>query len=272
MESVLTTLAAYGVRIAIVLVVLWLAAKLSSWLKGQIETQLERRGFDLTLARFLGSTVRYAILIMTTLACLGVFGIQTTSFAAVIGAASLAIGLAFQGTLSDVASGVLLVAFRPFAAGDWVDIAGVDGIVEQIGLFHTTLDTADNLRIIIPNRQVTAGRIKNITHHGLRRVDIKVGTEYPADLGRVREVLQAAADGVQSRSQDKAPEIFLEGLGSSSIDWQVRLWSKPQPASYWAVWQEGTQAAKQALDAAGIGIPFPQMDVHMDGRGSGKAS
>ena len=207
---------------------------------------------------------RALILVAAVLACLGVFGIETTTFAAVIGAAAFAVGLAFQGTLSNFASGVLLLVFRPYGVGDVVSAGGQTGKVDAIGLFTTTLDTPDNRRIIVPNSAVTGGVIENISHHSTRRVTVAVGTDYGADLDAVRAVLEKMAPTLPGVLQDPAPQIFLDSLGDSCINWQVRVWCKT--GDYWDVWQATTSATKKALDGANVGIPFPQMDVHVDGK------
>jgi small conductance mechanosensitive channel len=205
---------------------------------------------------------------MALLAALGMFGIRTTSFAAVIGAASLAIGLAFQGTLSNIASGVMLLIFRPFTVDDVINAAGITGKVIEIGLFTTAFDTLDNRRIFVPNALIFGGTIENVTFHEKRRVDVSVGTDYGADLDEVRAVLDAAVATVQGILDDPEPQVYLVELGGSSIDWSVRVWCVTD--DYWEVRERTTRAVKIALDTASIGIPFPQMDVHLDGGLSGE--
>ena len=235
---------------------------ISSWI-GRLATKaLEKGKLEKTLARFLGQCARWGVMIMALLACLSVFGVQTTSFAAVIGASALAVGLAFQGSLSHLAAGIMLLIFRPFKVGDLISAAGQLGIVENIELFNTMLDTPDNRRIIIPNGVIFGSTIENLSHHPTRRVDIKVGVEYGADLDKTREVLTAAAMAVPNLLADPASQIILLNLGDSSVDWQVRVWTATE--NYWDVLDAGTKIVKQHLDAAGLGIPFPQMDVHLD--------
>lgn len=195
------------------------------------------------------------------MACLAVFGVETTSFAAVVAAAGFAIGLAFQGTLSNFSAGVMLLTFRPFELADYIEAGGEEGVVEEIGLFTTTLLTLDNRKIIIPNSAVAGGVIKNYTTQPLRRVDVNVGVEYSADLRKVREVLEAVVAAEPQREEGEKSYAYLTKLGASSIDWQLRVWAKPE--NYWDVRERVTQAAREALDRAGIGIPFPQMDVYM---------
>lgn len=237
------------------------------WIVGGISRRVVRRGlvrvkFDETLTKFLGNLARWAVIVMGALAALSIFGIQTTSFAAVLAGAGLAIGMAFSGTLGNFASGILLLTFRPFRVGQVVNVAGVVGKVEEIGIFTTTLDTADNRRFIVPNGAIFGTTIENISHHGERRVDVAVGTDYSADLDRTREVLDAAARSIPARLQDKAPAIVLSELGGSSVEWAVRIWVKAE--DFWPVKDALTREVKIRLDEAGIGIPFPQMDVHLD--------
>ncbi len=167
-----------------------------------------------------------------------------------------------QGTLSNLAAGVMLMVFRPFKIDQIVSIAGHIGKVSEITLFTTNIDTLDNRRIIIPNSAVFGSTIENLTHNPIRRVDISVGVEYPADTDRTREVLEAAAKTVPGMINDPAPQVILLNLGDSSVDWQVRVWTKTD--DYWDVLDAATRSVKVALDEAGLGIPFPQLDVHLD--------
>lgn len=260
MDKLIPQLTDYGVRIVGVLLVFYIGLKLARWLSGFVERRVAAK-LDVTLGKFFGNLTRYGLITLLVIASLGAFGIETTSFAAVIGAAGLAIGLALQGTLQNFSSGVMLLIFRPFKVGDVISVGGQVGGVQELGLFVTVLDTPDNRRIIIPNGQVFGTTIENLTHHDLRRCDVNVGTDYTADLGKTREVLEAAARAVPGQAQTP-PQVFLAGLGGSSIDWQVRVWAKT--SDYWDVLQATTKIVKDELDKAGIGIPFPQMDVHLD--------
>lgn len=253
----------YGIKIAGALTLLFFAWVIAAWTGRLVNRRLERAEFDLTLTRFFANMTRYAILVMALLACLGVFGVQTTSFAAVIGAAGLAVGLALQGTLSNFAAGVMLLIFRPFMIGDVVEASGIRGKITAIELFTTTFDTPDNRRFIVPNSLIFGATIENVTYHPTRRVDVSVGADYGADIDATRAVLEKAAASVPGRIDDPAPQIFLEQLGGSSVDWQVRVWCDTD--AYWDVYQATVRAVKREMDAAGIGIPFPQMDVHLDG-------
>lgn len=257
--TLLTDFVPKVVGVLVLVVVAWIVAK---WLGRNVSRSVGNR-LDPTIANFFGSLARYGVLIMAVLGSLQIFGVGTTSFAAVIGAAGLAIGLAMQGTLGNFSSGVMLLAFRPFSVGDTVSTGGVTGKVIAIGLFSTEIDTFDNRRFIVPNGTIYDSTIENITFHDKRRVDVSVGTDYPASISEAREVMVKAAASIANIHSDPAPVAILTGLGASSIDWSVRVWSNT--GDYWAVKEELTQKVKEGLDAAGIGIPFPQMDVHIDG-------
>jgi small conductance mechanosensitive channel len=261
-EASIALLVAFLFKLAGVLVLLFVAWLIANWAARLVRRSLERSSLDTTLTKFFSNITRYVILIIAVLACLGIFGVETTSFAAILGAAGLAIGLAFQGSLSSFSAGMMLLIFRPFKVGDVVNVGGQLGKVDELGLFTTQLDTFDNRRIIMPNGSIFGTVIENITHHPIRRVDVPVGTDYSADLTKTRQVLNAAIASLPNKLDDPPPQVFLMGLGGSSIDWEVRVWSK---AEDFGANKEGLiQAIKEHLDAAGIGIPFPQMDVHVD--------
>lgn len=262
LDPALITMATdYVTRIVGVVVALFIALLVAGWMRRLVLKATEKAKVDVTLGKFFANAARYAVITLAIIACLGVFGIETTSFAAVIGAAGLAIGLAFQGSLSNLASGVMLLMFRPFKVGDVVNTAGQVGKVDEIELFTTRLITPDNRMIIIPNSAVFGGTIENITYFDTRRVDVDVGTVYSADLDATREVLDDAVASVE-HLPEPAPQVYLDVLGDSAILWKVRVWTNTP--DYWALREKLTRAIKTKLDAAGIGIPFPQMDVHLD--------
>lgn len=250
------------VLLAIVLIVAVLF--IAGWIKGMTTKACRKANVEETLARFLGNMIRYLVLFAGGIAILGTLGIETTSFAAVLAAAGFAVGMALSGMLGNVAAGVMLLFFRPFKVGDAVNAGGTTGKVIEIGLFTTAFDTPDNRRIIVPNGSIFGGTIENISHHDTRRVAVSVGTEYGADIDKTREILMAAAKATPNILQDPEPAIVLSGLGGSSIDWSVRVWVNA--SDFWGVTDQLTRDVKVALDNAGIGIPFPQMDVHMDGK------
>jgi len=264
-EALLNTLytyaATWGIKIIGVLVALLVAWTFAGWVQRTINKRLSNR-IDPSLVKFFASLLRWAIIAGAVVGCLGVFGIQTASFAAVIAAAGLAIGLAFQGTLSNFSAGVMILIFRPFKVGDFVQVAGVAGKVEEVDLFTSALSTPDNRRIIVPNGTIVSNIIENMTHNETRRVDVPVGVDYSADIDEVREVLEKCIKDIPKTLEEPAPQIFLAELGGSSVDWQIRVWTAP--ADYWDVRQAIVRAAKKSLDEAGISIPFPQQDVHLD--------
>jgi len=250
-----------------VLILMFLAWTVSAWISNLVRISLHRVKFDETLTKFISKFVRWTLLLMVALSCLSFFGVQTTSFAAVIGAAGLAIGLAFQGTLSNFAAGAMLLVFRPYKVGDVVNLAGNLGKVFEIELFTTAIDTFDNRRFIIPNSEIFGAVIENITYHPVRRVEVGVGTAYTADIDQTREVLAAAIETIPQVVKDPEPAVVLLGLGASSVDWSVRAWARGD--DYGDVKQALIRAVKVELDRAGIEIPFPQMDVHVDPSASG---
>lgn len=261
-DSFIPVITSFVLKVASVIAILFGAWLVGGWIRRLVARQFEAREFDPTLSRFILGIFRPLLLTLAAISCLGIFGVETTSFAAVIGAVGLAIGLSFQGTLSNLAAGVMLLIFRPFKVGDFVSAGGEMGTVNEIELFFTKLDTPQNIRVILPNSTVFGSVIKNFTFNSYRRVDVAVGTDYGADLKVVRDVLEKTAAAIPNQAPDTKPQVFLAELGGSSINWQVRIWTAQ--ATYWEVFQETTRAVKKALDDEGISIPFPQMDVHLD--------
>jgi len=252
----------YGIRSIGALLFLFVTFIVAGWVSRTVLKKLERSNFDLTLSRFLAKFIRWTILLLAVLTCLSIFGIETTSFAAVIGAASLAVGLGFQGTLANFSSGVMLLVFRPFKVGDMVTTAGQTGKIYETGLFSTTMDTTDNRRFIVPNSSVFGSTIENISYHDTRRVDITIGVDYGADIDNVRKFLTDAIHDVPELLQEPEPAILLSELGPSSVDWTLRLWCNKD--DYGTLKEATLVAVKKKLDAEGVGIPYPQMDVHLD--------
>ncbi len=252
----------YGIRAMFVVILMVLAWTISSWAAALVRGGLRRVKFDETLTTFLSKFVRWLILGLTALTCLSYFGVETTSFAAVIGAAGLAIGLAFQGTLSNFAAGAMLLIFRPYKIGDVVNVAGNVGKVYEIELFTTAIDTFDNRRFIIPNSEIFGAVIENITYHPVRRIEVAVGTSYSADIDATRRVLENAIQTVSQRVNEPEPTVVLSGLGASTVDWAVRVWARRD--EFGDVKQALIRAVKIELDQAGIEIPYPQIDVHLD--------
>lgn len=244
------------INVATALVIALAALWVSGFVKSRIEALGEKHAhLDVTLMRFAGSMVRYAILALAVIFILGRFGIETTSLAALVGAAGLAVGLALQGTLANVAAGVLLIAFRPFKVGDYIEAAGQAGTVAAVTLFTTELTTPDNVQIIVPNGDIFASAIKNYSAHNTRRVDLVFGVSYGTNLKDAEAII---LDCIKADSRvHGAPEPFVKvsNLGDSSVDFTVRVWCNS--SDYWGLKFDLTRSVKEAFDAGNIEIPFP---------------
>ncbi|TWT97441.1 mechanosensitive ion channel family protein [Neorhodopirellula pilleata] len=260
-----THLAPAMLSAAIGLFVIFLGYLAAKYLMRVISQPVCRR-VDETLGKFVGKMVFYLTMFGVVGAVLSKLGAPLGGLAAMLAAAGFAIGLAFQGTLSNFAAGVLMLVFRPFKVGDFVTAAGVSGKVNEIDLFTTTLDTPDNRRIIVPNSSIAGGTIENMTHHRHRRVEVLVGVEYAADLQTTRVALTQAIENLSQfmiPGENRGCAVVLAGLGDSAVQWKVRLWVAA--GDYWPVTEKLIGEVKTQLDLAGVGIPFPQMDIHIKG-------
>jgi small conductance mechanosensitive channel len=217
--------------------------------------------FDATLAPILRKIVRVAILIITILAVLGQFGIETASVIAVLGAATLAIGLALQGTLSNVAAGVMLLIFRPFEVGQSIMVSGISGSVVEIGIFTTTFRTFDGLRVVAPNARIWGNEITNFSANDTRRLDISVGIGYGDDMDKAIEVLLDMLNSDERVLEDPAPQVMVSELGDSSVNLIIRSWISRE--NFWGAKWDLTKLTKEVLDKNEINIPFPQRDIHV---------
>lgn len=254
-------LAEYGLKVIAAIVILLVGRLVARWLRNLIERMLTKGKTDPMIVGFVGNLAYIGMIAFVVLAALGELGIETTSFIAVLGAAGLAIGLALQGSLSNFAAGFLMIVFRPFKVGDFIEGAGVAGVVEAIHMFTTTLRTGDNKTIIIPNAKLSGDNIVNYSAKETRRVDMTVGVSYEADIKHVRSVLQGIVDGDQRVLSDPAPLIAVSELADNSVNFTLRVWVKT--ADYWGVFFDATEAIKLRFDEEGIGIPYPQRDVHL---------
>ncbi|MHB8899211.1 MAG: mechanosensitive ion channel family protein [Thermoguttaceae bacterium] len=261
METLRAPLLAFGGRVAVALLVLVVGWILAGWAGDVARKALGRARIDETLSRFLGKLARWGIIALVILACLSLFGVETTSSAAVIGSAGIAIGLAFQGTLSNFAAGIMLLVFRPFRVGDVIHVAGQTGKVDEIELFTTTIDSFDNRRFIIPNGQVFGATIENITYHARRRTDVEVAVAFAADVDGTRQVLTEAVRSVPGALDDPAPAVVLLGFGPSAVNWSVQVWAGTDQVG--DVRQATIRAVKLALDQAGIGLASSQVEVRL---------
>jgi small conductance mechanosensitive channel len=253
--------AEFGIKLIAALAVFiigrWVARKLA----GLVEKGMTKAEADATLVGFVRNMTYIALLTFVIIAAVAQLGVQTTSFIAVIGAAGFAIGLALQGSLANFAAGVLVMIFRPFKAGDFVEAGGVSGIVEAIQIFTTTLRTGDNKTIIIPNGQITSGEIVNYSTKDTRRVDMVFGVGYDDDLDKVKRVINEVIAADDRILADPAVTIGVAELADSSVNFAVRPWVKS--ADYWGVFFDTHEAIKKRFDQEGISIPYPQQDVHL---------
>ena len=249
------------VNVALAAAILYLGHWLAKYVTGVVRRHLEHRGVDPILATF-GANVAYVgLLAFVIIAALGQVGIQTTSMIAILGAAGLAAALAFQGSLSNLASGVLLVSFRPFAVGDFVEAGGSSGVVEKIEIFTTQIKTGDNKTVIIPNAVVTGASIVNYSAKPTRRIDLVFGVGYADDLDTVRTIIESVLAAYERILEDPAPTVGIVELADNSVNFAVRPWVNS--GDYWPVHFDLHETFKKRFDAEGINIPYPQRDVHL---------
>ncbi|POP53304.1 mechanosensitive ion channel family protein [Zhongshania marina] len=252
--------AAIGLRAATALTMLLVGYWIAKFASGLVRTAMAKRSIDATLTNFIVKLVFCILFALVAIPALGHAGIQTASVIAALGAAGLAVGLALQGSLANFAAGVLLIAFRPCRVGDWVDAGGCSGTVESISLFSTILLTGDYKRIVIPNSQVMSDAITNYSVMPRRRIDLIVGISYDADMRVAKDILKKLVEADERILKDPAPTIAVSELGDSSVNLICRPWVAT--ADYWPTRWKLTEDIKNEFDAAGVGIPYPQMDVH----------
>lgn len=252
----------WGINIAMALAIFIIGRWLANKLLNLIDRIMKKSGTDEMLISFMHSILSAIFLLFIIIASLDQLGVDTTSFIALIGAAGLAIGLALQGSLQNFAAGVLLIVFRPFKVGNFIDAAGAAGVVQEIGIFSTTLITGDNREIIIPNGSIYSGTITNNSARDTRRVDMVFGIGYDDDIRKAKELLQSILDADERVLKDPAPLVVVAELADSSVNFNVRPWVNA--ADYWGVMFDVTEKVKLTFDDAGISIPYPQMDVHIN--------
>jgi len=256
-----TFAAFYGLKIVAAIVIFVVGRWVARALRNMIKRMMAKGDVDETLISFVGNLTYITLLAFVIIAALNQLGIQTTSFIAVIGAAGLAIGLALQGSLANFAAGVLMIVFRPFKAGDYIEGAGVAGTVEEIQIFATQLKTPDNKTIIVPNAKMMGDNITNYSAKDTRRVDMVIGVGYGDDLKKVREILEDILAIDDRILEDPAPTIGVLELGDNSVNFAVRPWVKKE--DYWGAYFDITETVKRRFDEEGISIPYPQRDVHL---------
>ncbi|ABM00670.1 mechanosensitive ion channel family protein [Shewanella amazonensis] len=251
----------YGLKVIFAIIIFLVGKYFSNLVKKLTTKMLNNRKVDPTVTSFVANLAWAVVFVFTVIATLGQIGVQTASLVAVIGAAGLAVGLALQGSLSNFAAGVLMVLFRPCRVGDYIEAAGIAGTVDEITIFSTKLRTPDNKVIVAPNSAIMNGTITNYSAMDTRRVDMVIGVAYDADIKLTKKVLTDILDNNQYVLKDPAYTVALSELGASSINFVVRPWVKG--ADFWAAKFELTEQIKNALDANNIGIPYPQMDIHV---------
>jgi small conductance mechanosensitive channel len=251
----------WGIKVIAALAIFIIGRWIAKGIRRGVRRMMEKGDADPIIIGFVGSIVYIALLAFVVVAALGQLGIQTTSFIAILGAAGLAIGLALQGSLANFAAGFLMIIFRPFKVGDFVEAAGVAGVVKDMQIFTTTMKTGDNKTIIIPNAKISGDNIINYSAEENRRVDMTVGVAYDADLSKVRDVLNDIISKDGRIMSDPPPQVVVGELADSSVNFIVRLWTKSE--DYWGVKFDITETIKNRFDAVGIGIPFPQREVHI---------
>jgi small conductance mechanosensitive channel len=260
-EKLVEWSALYGTKVIGAIAILIIGRIAVGLIAGVVKRLMRKSGVDETLTKFAISLTRIALMVFVVLAALNTLGVQTTSFVAVIGAAGLAVGFALQGSLSNFASGVMLVVFRPFRVGDFVEAGGTSGVVEAVQIFNTVLKTPDNKKVILPNSSVTGGNIINYSAKDERRVDLVFGIGYDDDLKKAKTILERLLADDPRILKDPAPVVAVSELGDSSVNFVVRPWVKT--GDYWNVYWDLTEKVKLTFDAEGISIPFPQRDVHL---------
>ncbi|MBN2036372.1 MAG: mechanosensitive ion channel [Chitinispirillaceae bacterium] len=261
LDKIQEWIALYGLKVVAAIVILiigWIAAKS---IRAIVRRMLKKGRADAALVSFVSSLTYIALMAFVIIAAVGQLGVQTASFIAVIGAAGLAVGLALQGSLANFAAGVLMIIFKPFKVGDYIEGGGVAGIVEEISVFTTELKSPDNKKIIVPNGKMMGDNIVNYSAKEMRRIDIVAGVSYKDDLDKVRNVLEKILADDTRVLKDPAPTIGVLELGESSVNFAVRPWVKTP--DYWDVFFATQERIKKQFDAEGICIPFPQQDVHL---------
>lgn len=251
-----------GVRVLLALVVFFIGVQLIKLVRRILRKSFERRNVDVGVSRFLDSLVKTVLYMLLLFMIASSFGLDATSVVALVGSAGVAIGLAVQGSLSNFAGGVLILLLKPFKVGDYVkDAAGNEGTVEEVQLFYTRMITPDRHMVVVPNGDLANGNILNMSMLGDRRMDIKVGISYDSDIRRAKEVLLKVLDEDPGVLQEEEKRVFVEELADSAVMLCVRCYSSNE--NFWETRWRLMETIKYALDEAGIGIPFPQIDVHV---------
>ncbi len=261
METATGLITQWGLKVVGAIAVLVIGSMVAKGIRSGVRKGLAKRSVDETLIPFTSGMVYYLVMAFVVVSMLGLFGIQTGSIIAVLGAVAFAVGLALQGTLANFAAGVMLLVFRPFRVGDYVNVGGTAGSVQSVGIFATTLNTPDNVRIIVPNGSIYGQTIKNYAANDTRRNDMVVGISYSDDIGKAIDIINRVIAADDRALKDPEPTVAVSEMADSSINLVVRPWCKKE--DYWALRFDLTRKMKEELEAAGCSIPFPQQDVHL---------
>ncbi|MBA6296901.1 mechanosensitive ion channel [Colwellia sp. MB02u-9] len=257
-----TLLIDFAIKLIVAVAIIIVGKFIAKMVRQGVIKVMRHKGMDEAIISFISSLLYGMLFFIVIVAAISHLGFNTTSLVAIVGAAGLAIGLALQGSLSNFASGVLLIVFKPFKSGDFIEVAGVAGMVEQILIFSTQLRTGDNKTVIIPNGAITSGTITNYSTKATRRIDLIIGVSYEADLAKTKALLLAIASADERVLKDQAVTVGVSALADSSVNFVVRPWVNS--TDYWPTYYDLLEKIKTELDSAGIEIPFPQLSIHMN--------
>ncbi len=261
LNAVESYLIPWAIRIVSALAIFIIGRWIAKGLTGLIKRLMRKGSLDETLVKFVSNIAFALLMVVVVLAALEQLGVKTTSALAILGAAGLAVGLSLQSSLSNFASGIMLIVFRPFRAGDFVEAGGVSGIVEEISIFNTVMRTGDNREVTIPNGQIYSGTIVNYSARDTRRIDLVFGIGYDDNIGKAKQIIDNVMNSDDRILSEPEPVVMVLELGASSVDIAARPWVKT--GDYWAVRADVLEKVKSAFDDAGISIPYPQQDVHI---------
>lgn len=262
MDKYINLVIQWGIKIIVAIAIYIIGKWIAKIITNIVKKLLEKSKVDVALVKFLGNLTYIGLITLVIIAALGTLGVDTTSFAAIIAGAGLAVGMALKDNISNFGAGVLILLLRPFKIGDFVEIAGTSGVVDEIGIFNTIMKTGDNRIIIIPNNNIIGNNIINYSREKIRRIDLVIGVGYEDDLKLVKSTLEEILNSHPKILKDPAPSVALAELADSSVNFNVRPWVKTE--DYWNVRSELLEQIKETFDKKGINIPYPQMDVHVD--------
>ncbi|MBI9017827.1 MAG: mechanosensitive ion channel [Phycisphaerae bacterium] len=251
----------FGPKLLAAIAILIIGRWVAKIIKSIVGKAMTRAKIEPTLVKFAQNLTFATAMVIVIISSIGALGVNTTSFVAIVGAAGLAVGLALQGSLSNFASGVLLVVFRPFKVGDFIEAAGTKGVIREIQIFNTIIDTPDNVKVVIPNGHITSGNIRNFSANANRRIDMVFGIAYKDNIEKAKKIIADIMEQEERILDEPKPTVKVIELGDSSVNLAVRPWVRN--ADYWDVYFNMTETVKNALDANGISIPFPQRDIHI---------